>query len=494
MPATVRARRGRPGVLALSAALVLLTGGLGLATGRSAGDLALQTHRADRLAMQRDLGALTTQWAWMMAGALQTAVVSQAKDGQPSWPAAAGDPASAPRLAQLRSRAPVFDDGFVLMSAKGLPLAADLDDVPDPADPAWASLRAALTERDHPPVSGVLHVAGRPAVGVAVDVQLSDGTRGLVVGVFHGEPSSLQSYTSRLAYGRTGSGWVVDGRGYVLAAKDFHDVGRLLPDAGIRRALLDDLPSRTSGIVERDGVLASYAAAGRSGWVSVTTQSSEEFAGPLVAASRRAQLAVLALLLIAGTGLVVLHRRKARVLQQLSVRDELTRLYNRRGWFEQAELELSRAARSGQQRVVAFVDVDGLKQVNDVLGHKQGDRAIREAAEVLSVAFRGSDVVGRLGGDEFVVLLGTGGNPAVARERLATALADLNGAGERPFELRLSVGLETWSPTDPCSVDELVRRADAVMYVEKQARPRRHEGLLRVPAPRSVAREQVRRP
>ncbi len=484
---TSSVRRHRAGT-ALSVLLVALTGGLGLFAGYNSGQLAVATHVRDRLALQHDLAALSDQWAQTTQSTLQVAVSSQgAEAGLPSWPA--GPSLATDRLAQLRVRAPQFDLGFELLSARGDVLASSLDAVPDPADPGWSPLRAAVSNGARVPVTGVLHVGGRPTLAAATDVHMSDGTRGLVIGLLHAEPSQLQRYTGELTYDRSGTGWVIDERGYVAAARDFHDIGRLLPNSQVRTALLAGVATHNEGFLRSPGgtdVVASYARVGTTGWVSLTTQNADDFLGPLVRATHRAEAAVLVLLLLAGAGLFALHRRRTQALQDLSVHDELTGLLNRRGWFEQASLELQRATRSDEQRVVLFVDVDGLKQVNDVLGHREGDVAICEAAAVLRKAFRATDSVGRLGGDEFVVLLGTGGDPTVARLRLTTSLSALNAAPGRSFDLRLSVGAETWSPADPCSVEELVRRADAVMYVDKQRRPDRHRGVLRLPVLRTA--------
>ena len=142
--------------------------------------------------------------------------------------------------------------------------------------------------------------------------------------------------------------------------------------------------------------------------------------------------------------------------------------------------------------MLLFVDVDGLKQVNDVLGHREGDRAIADAASVLSSASRASDIVGRLGGDEFVLLLGEDGQAEGARRRLIEAVAEHNRRSSADFELRLSIGAEVWFPEDACTLDELLTRADAEMYVDKSSRPGRAEGLLRVPGQRGAEQDAAR--
>jgi diguanylate cyclase (GGDEF)-like protein len=221
----------------------------------------------------------------------------------------------------------------------------------------------------------------------------------------------------------------------------------------------------------------------------MTVQESNLFLGPLRDASRRAQAAVVLLLVIAGSALLLLHRKRETALRDVALTDELTGLYNRRGWFTVADHEIERARRGKDRRGLLFIDVDGLKQVNDALGHREGDRAIAAAADVLRCCSRSSDVLGRLGGDEFVLLLGEGGSPTLVRERVVAALAEHNAGSGAPFELRLSIGAEVWYPDQACSLDELVRRADTQMYADKTARPERHVGLLR-PLLGSVSNQQ----
>ena len=190
-------------------------------------------------------------------------------------------------------------------------------------------------------------------------------------------------------------------------------------------------------------------------------------------------------MLIAGTSLVVLHRKREAALQDVALYDDLTGVLNRRGWTALADYELARARRQGCSRVLLLVDLDGLKTINDRLGHREGDRAITAATSVLRAATRVSDLVGRLGGDEFVVLLGEQGRADVMRERVLNALAAHNLVSEAGFELRLSLGVEVWVPSTETSLAELVQRADAEMYLDKHSKPQRSEGVVRPPSFRS---------
>lgn len=477
-------RRGVRGhrSLLVSGVLVLLIGGLGLVAGHAAGQQAREVHRDDRLSLQLTLAGLVEQYVMLSAAEVADALAEQGP-----WSPAAGDPRSAERLAALVKETRSLDAGAILVGPMGAPLASWSPDgaLPEPDDPGWRPLRAtALSGRGVLPLSGVLDTASGPRLAMGLPVQLADGKRGLVLGLWDARKGPLQQYVSELVYGETGHGYVIDAAGRAVAGPEPSVVGELLPLPQLRKAVSEG----TSGIVDsadEQPLVTSYARTGELGWTALTPQSREEFQGALERSSQLVQVAVVALLLIAGAGLVVLSRKREAAMEVVALRDDLTGIYNRRGWFLLAEHELERAHRQGSPRVLFFVDVDGLKQVNDVLGHREGDRAIVDAAAVLSAASRASDLVGRLGGDEFVLLLGDDGQAEAARDRLLDALARHNAGSDAGFELRMSIGAEVWFPEAACTLGELVRRADEQMYTDKTSRPARHDGVLRVPPQRA---------
>lgn len=466
--------------LLVSGGLVLVIGGLGLYAGHAAGASARSVHREDRMTLQRTLAGLVEQYTLVNAAEVVDAL---ALGGV--WSTDLGDPASTARLQRLVTGTRALDAGAVLSSPLGTPLAtwSPSGALPTRDDPGWAPLRAAATARSGVlPLSGVLTTTGVPLLAMGLPVRLDDGTTGLVLGLWQARQGGLQQYVSELSYGRTGHGYVVDGNGVVLAGLRGADVARPLPPS-LRQEVLAG-----SGIVETEvgtAMLTSYAAAGATGWTALISQDREEFEGALTRSSRLVQALVVALLLIAGTGLVVLHRKRESALEDVALHDELTGVHNRRGWYALADHELRRARRQGSSRVLLFVDLDGLKQVNDQLGHREGDRAISAAAGVLLAASRDADLVGRLGGDEFVLLLGEDGRADVARQRVLDALAAHNACSVDGFELRLSLGAEVWFPTSGTSLADLVRRADAGMYADKASRPHRSDGVVRLPGPRA---------
>jgi diguanylate cyclase (GGDEF)-like protein len=159
--------------------------------------------------------------------------------------------------------------------------------------------------------------------------------------------------------------------------------------------------------------------------------------------------------------------RDREALEQSAVLDELTGLHNRRGFFLAAEQYLKTARRGDQQTVLLFLDLNGLKQINDGLGHLAGDQALRDMATVLKETFRASDVLARLGGDEFVVLAMMQPQDVVsARIRLRQRLDEYNSTHNRPFRLDTSIGAVLRAPHE--TLDALLTRADAAMYLEKR--------------------------
>jgi diguanylate cyclase (GGDEF)-like protein/PAS domain S-box-containing protein len=160
-------------------------------------------------------------------------------------------------------------------------------------------------------------------------------------------------------------------------------------------------------------------------------------------------------------------------LRVMAVVDELTGLHNRRGFIHLAEQHLKHATRSQQKAVFFFADLDGLKQINDNLGHGVGDQAIRDAANLLASAFRKSDIVARLGGDEFVVLAAdTAGEHVQALiDRLQHMVRQFNSSElGRPFRLAISIGSTIYDPERPETIGAILKRADEVMYEQKAGR------------------------
>jgi diguanylate cyclase (GGDEF)-like protein len=170
----------------------------------------------------------------------------------------------------------------------------------------------------------------------------------------------------------------------------------------------------------------------------------------------------------------VRHVIVERELRYLALTDDLTCLYNRRGFFAAATQQLKLARRNSQSSLLLFCDVDNLKKINDSFGHKEGDLALVRTADALEEAFRDSDILARLAGDEFAVLVVEASNEdeAVILSRLEKALKKSN-AGESRYELSLSVGVARFDPQNAVSLGELMEQADRDMYEQKRRRPGR---------------------
>jgi diguanylate cyclase (GGDEF)-like protein len=161
------------------------------------------------------------------------------------------------------------------------------------------------------------------------------------------------------------------------------------------------------------------------------------------------------------------HVLQAR-LSSLALTDELTGLYNRRGFLCLSEVQLKLARRSGCDMVLFFLDVDGLKQINDSFGHSEGDAALIRTAEALRMTFRKSDVLARLGGDEFGALAieASGFSKAAILARLRESLKKVS-AQQPSYSLALSVGVAQFT-FEKGSLAELMLLADQAMYQAKR--------------------------
>jgi diguanylate cyclase (GGDEF)-like protein len=153
----------------------------------------------------------------------------------------------------------------------------------------------------------------------------------------------------------------------------------------------------------------------------------------------------------------------------LSLRDELTGLYNLRGFSLLSEQVLRLAQRSQLPLSVLFIDLDHLKQINDSFGHDVGSTFLVEIAEILKQTFRETDVMGRVGGDEFaVVCQGSHVAISIAAQRLQAACALRNAESDRRFPLSVSMGFVTAEEQARQSLKELLTEADKEMYEEKR--------------------------
>jgi len=165
-----------------------------------------------------------------------------------------------------------------------------------------------------------------------------------------------------------------------------------------------------------------------------------------------------------------LRDEAATEMRLLSLTDVLTGLYNRRGFFLQAEHSYKLARRKRAPSAVIFADIDGLKRVNDSLGHDAGDRLIQDAALVFRQSFRHADVVARLGGDEFVAYTLDDEQPDVILERIKANLHAFNLMQERPYIVAVSAGVVRCDSSSEQTLAHYVLLADEQMYTQKRGR------------------------
>lgn len=154
--------------------------------------------------------------------------------------------------------------------------------------------------------------------------------------------------------------------------------------------------------------------------------------------------------------------------KELARRDPLTDTLNRRSFFDLAEYEISRSQRYHLQLTVAYIDLDNFKNVNDQFGHETGDRLLLEVVTTIRSNIRSSDVLARFGGDEFVILLPD--TPGDAALKLLTKVHDSldKAMVSKGWPVGFSIGAATYIQV-PLTVDEIIRRADELMYSVKHS-------------------------
>lgn len=165
-------------------------------------------------------------------------------------------------------------------------------------------------------------------------------------------------------------------------------------------------------------------------------------------------------------------------LRSLSLVDELTGLLNRRGFLTIAEQTLTLAPRLEGPLLLIFADLDGMKSINDTMGHREGDNALVDTAKILKKTYRDSDIIARLGGDEFTVLAmgNSRRDAAVLAARLQDQVDAHNALGHRPYQLSISVGIVPYNAESRQPLDELLALADTAMYKNKR---RKHQNAVR---------------
>ena len=194
------------------------------------------------------------------------------------------------------------------------------------------------------------------------------------------------------------------------------------------------------------------------------------------------QAVIIILLLFMAIAVIMLYKKASdeitarkileEKLQETAITDELTGLYNRKGFFELAGNQFYLATRSKNPMDLYYLDIDDLKSINNKYGHTEGDNALKDIADILKVTFRKSDILARLGADEFAVLmvLSLDYKSENITNRLENTINERNSTGKRPFKLSVSIGEIAYDPDIEMNFDDFIQAADTLVYQQKKDR------------------------
>jgi diguanylate cyclase (GGDEF)-like protein/PAS domain S-box-containing protein len=166
---------------------------------------------------------------------------------------------------------------------------------------------------------------------------------------------------------------------------------------------------------------------------------------------------------------ITMRRQIEKELEEMAFTDQLTGLYNRRGFFSLAQRELRRAERSKRKMMLFFADLDDMKWINDHYGHMEGDRSLISASKILTQTFRASDIISRIGGDEFAILAVDADEIILDTllGRFHKFISYLNSRKGQIYKISISIGHAIYDPRLPKSLDDLISEADRAMYKKK---------------------------
>lgn len=161
---------------------------------------------------------------------------------------------------------------------------------------------------------------------------------------------------------------------------------------------------------------------------------------------------------------------KNKLLNKLSITDSLTGINNRRGFLDSVRSIVNSQYNDGKRAMLVFADMDNLKQVNDLYGHKSGDFAIKSIADILTQSFNEDDIIGRIGGDEFVAFafLDDPTRPTIIRNTISELSKKLNDTCGEPYYIDISLGIGTFTCSPTLNLEEVLHNADAALYENKK--------------------------
>ncbi|HZK11293.1 MAG TPA: PAS domain S-box protein [Atribacterota bacterium] len=166
------------------------------------------------------------------------------------------------------------------------------------------------------------------------------------------------------------------------------------------------------------------------------------------------------------------RKRVEEELKRLAHYDTLTGAYNRGHGLELLQRELKLAKRNKSSLLLAYSDLDNLKDINDEFSHEEGDKVMVQVAKLFKSILREVDIITRMGGDEFLVIFLDGSlkEIPIIKKRLSKELTRLNKISKKPYKIEFSTGFSHYDPANPLSMDELIRIADEKMYEEKKSK------------------------
>lgn len=280
--------------------------------------------------------------------------------------------------------------------------------------------------------------------------------------------------------------------GYTYEVKIFYGVASLLPMAlnttilfillalavlslrpgrGITEVIVSD---SVGGMLGRRLLPASIAVPAFLGMLGLYGERAgfydKEFQSAIVISTNIFIFSILVWLLAHALYAIDVKRKQAEeIVRQMSLTDELTGLYNRRGFHTLAEQQLKIAQREKSGFLVLFADVDGLKEINDHFGHREGDKLLVRVSEILRKSCRRSDIIARFAGDEYAILaLDTDhDNGNILTKRLANEMKDFNERSKLPYRISFSFGMSYFDHGN-VSIDELMAQADEKLYEIKR--------------------------
>lgn len=171
-------------------------------------------------------------------------------------------------------------------------------------------------------------------------------------------------------------------------------------------------------------------------------------------------------------GSLVAVQNTNTMLSKISMYDELTEVYNRRGFYNFANELIKRDKSNGMTGVLLFGDLDNLKKINDTFGHDDGDYAIKTAAGYLKKGLRDSDIVARIGGDEFAAFAVIGTGSAAFVEGISGRIKEIadihNKSSDKPYNVCMSVGVYTFKCSKSADIRDYMDKADSALYQDKK--------------------------